>query len=171
MISSENIWDKRYAQPDYLFGLEPNAFLVQQSAHLKPGSKALAVADGEGRNGVWLAQQGLCVLSIDNSSIGQAKARRLAESRGVTMTLEEADLETWCWPEATFDVVAAIFIQFAAPALRARIFDGLQAAGRRPIAARLPARADRLRYGRALGAAKPLHRTDAEGGLWRHGHP
>ncbi len=128
MTGSENSWDRRYAQPDYLFGLEPNAFLVRQSAHLKPGSKALAVADGEGRNGVWLAQQGLSVLSIDNSPVGQAKARRLAESRGVTMAFEEANLETWSWPEAAFDLVAAIFIQFAPPALRARIFDGLQAA-------------------------------------------
>jgi cyclopropane fatty-acyl-phospholipid synthase-like methyltransferase len=89
---------------------------------------ALAVADGEGRNGVWLAQQGLRVLSIDGSEVAQAKARRLAQERGVTLDLEQADLATWSWPVEAFDVVAAIFIQFAAPALRSVLFDKMQAA-------------------------------------------
>lgn len=86
------------------------------------------MADGEGRNGVWLAQQGLSVLSIDNSAVALAKARRLADERGVALTIEQADLETWSWPEGAFDLVVAIFIQFARPELRARIFANLRRA-------------------------------------------
>lgn len=125
MTATENIWDKRYAQASYVFGVEPNAFLASQSARLIPGARALAVADGEGRNGVWLAQKGLSVLSIDSSPVALAKARRLADERGVTLTFEQADLETWSWPEGAFDLVAAIFIQFAPPDLRSRIFANL----------------------------------------------
>ncbi len=118
-------WDARYAGEDYVFGEAPNAFLVSQAGRLEPGWAALAVADGEGRNGVWLAQQGLEVLSIDSSPNAQAKARRLARARGVTLTLELADLEAWSFPESRFEVIAAIFIQFAAPPLRARLFEAM----------------------------------------------
>ena len=128
MSATENLWDKRYAQADYVFGVEPNAFLASQSARLVPGARALAVADGEGRNGVWLAQQGLSVLSIDNSAVALAKARRLADERGVTLAFEQVDLETWSWPEEAFDLVVAIFIQFAPPGLRDLIFAGLRRA-------------------------------------------
>src|SRR3546814_10566872 len=100
----------RYAGEGFLFGEEPNAFLKWQSELLHPGMKALAVADGEGRNGVWLAQQGLEVVSTDVSEIAQAKAARLAESRGVSLDLRLADAADWEWPPETFDVVAAIFI-------------------------------------------------------------
>jgi SAM-dependent methyltransferase len=123
-----DFWDKRYAQGGYLFGERPNAFLARQKDRLPPGGRALAVADGEGRNGVWLAEQGLEVLSIDASSVAQAKARRLAEARGVALTLEVVDLAAWPWPEAGFDVIAAIFIQFFGPDLRAPMFEGMKRA-------------------------------------------
>ncbi len=119
-------WEARFAGDDYAFGTEPNAFLKNQAKHLKRGQRALAVADGEGRNGVWLAQQGLDVLSVDFSPRGLAKAQKLARSRGVVIKTEVADLAAWRWPENTFDVVAAIFIQFAAPAIRERIFAGIR---------------------------------------------
>jgi SAM-dependent methyltransferase len=119
-------WDARYASDDYLFGEAPNAFLSAQAARLPTSGGALALADGEGRNGVWLAQQGLQVLSVDSSSVAQAKARRLAASRGVALALELADLDTWPIPENRFDVIAAIFIQFAGPALRARLFAAIK---------------------------------------------
>jgi SAM-dependent methyltransferase len=90
--------------------------------------RALAVADGEGRNGVWLAEQGLDVVATDISAPAQAKARRLAAARGVTLDLRLVDLSDWPWPSATFDVVVAIFIQFADPVLRGQIFDGLKRA-------------------------------------------
>lgn len=115
-------WDARYEGGDYVFGTEPNAFLAAQRARLVPGQKALAVADGEGRNGVWLARQGLDVVSVDFSPIGIEKARRLAARHGVSLTIECADLATWDWGPQRFDVVVAIFIQFAAPAFRDLIF-------------------------------------------------
>ena len=123
-----SFWDERYQGEAYLFGEAPNAFLAAQAHRLRPGMSALAVADGEGRNGVWLAEQGLDVLSVDSSPVAQAKAARLAEARGTTLRLEEADLASWAWPEGQFDVVAAIFIQFAGPDLRDQIFAGLKRA-------------------------------------------
>lgn len=71
-------WDERYSGEDYHFGTEPNAFLALQQGLLKPGMRCLAVADGEGRNGVWLAQQGLEVLSVDSSPVALEKAGEAA---------------------------------------------------------------------------------------------
>lgn len=119
-------WDERYAQQGYLFGEQPNAFLARQRNRLQSGARALAVADGEGRNGVWLAEQGLDVVSVDGSPVAQEKARRLAGRRGVELTFELADLSTWTWPEKAFDIVVGIFIQFAGPELRARMFQGMR---------------------------------------------
>ncbi len=125
-----SIWDERYAGEEYHFGVEPNAFLVSQRGLLKPGMTCLAVADGEGRNGVWLAEQGLQVLSVDSSSVALDKAKRLAQQRNVDVQFEQADLMQKDWPvlsdveggENRFDVVAAIFIQFAPPGMREQMF-------------------------------------------------
>lgn len=117
---THDFWNARYAEPGFAYGTEPNSFLVSQKQYLKSGMKALAVADGEGRNGVWLAQQGLDVLSVDGSEVGLRKARELAQSRGVSIRTELADLTTWKWPEHEFDLVVAIFIHFM-PEFRARM--------------------------------------------------
>jgi cyclopropane fatty-acyl-phospholipid synthase-like methyltransferase len=119
-------WQGRYATPDYLFGTAPNAFLESQAHLLRKGQSALAIADGEGRNGVFLAEQGLDVLSIDFSPLAQAKVRKLAAERGVTLRVEQADMTAWTWRDEAFDVVAAIFIQFASPEQRAGIFAGIK---------------------------------------------
>jgi cyclopropane fatty-acyl-phospholipid synthase-like methyltransferase len=119
-------WNERFSGDDYLFGTAPNAFLATQHQQLKPGMRALAVADGEGRNGVWLAQQGLDVLSIDFSAVALAKAQKLATAAGVTLKTECVDLAQWDWGGPRFDAVAAIFIQFADPAWRARIFASIK---------------------------------------------
>ncbi len=121
-----SVWDERYAGEDYLFGTEPNDFLVSQRQLLKPGMSCLAVADGEGRNGVWLAQQGLQVLSVEASAVALEKAKKLARQRGVAIEFERADLTQWQWGENRFDVVAAIFIQFASPVLRVQMFAGIR---------------------------------------------
>jgi cyclopropane fatty-acyl-phospholipid synthase-like methyltransferase len=121
-------WNERYSKPDYHFGTEPNEFLKSQAHLLKPGMRALAVADGEGRNGVWLAEQGLDVHTIDLSTNGIAKARALAAERDVTMRIEQGDITTWDWPEAAYDVVVAIFIQFSPPPERTKIFAGMKKA-------------------------------------------
>jgi SAM-dependent methyltransferase len=129
MIMSEfDRWETRFAAPGYLFGTEPNAFLKSQAHLFKPGWNALSVADGEGRNGVWLAEQGLNVQAFDFSPKGVAKARELAKQRGVTVRTEVADIFTWSWSTAKFDVIAAIFFQFAGPGARDGIFAGFKMA-------------------------------------------
>lgn len=115
-----SFWDRRYDVPDYVYGTEPNAFLVSKRHLLRPGMRVLAVADGEGRNGVWLAAQGLDVLAVDGSPVAVEKARRLADARGVALHFEVADLLGWPWPRAQFDIVVAIFIHFG-PQDRPRI--------------------------------------------------
>jgi SAM-dependent methyltransferase len=121
-------WQERFAADDYRFGTEPNAFLKAHAHLLRKGQSALAIADGEGRNGVFLAGQGLNVLSVDFSPNAQAKARKLAAARGVTMRVEQADIINWDWPANAYDVVAAIFFQFAGPSDRVKIFAGIKTA-------------------------------------------
>ncbi len=118
-------WDKVFDRPDYVYGVAPNVFLASQKHRLKPGWQALALADGEGRNGVWMAEQGLDVLSLDGSSVAQEKAKKLAAERGVQPSFELADLSTWAFPVEAFDLIAAIFIQFAGPELREQHFKGI----------------------------------------------
>lgn len=114
-------WNQRYAVEEYIFGTEPNAFLRAQAHRFKPGQKVLAVADGEGRNGVWLARQGLDVLAVDVSPPALEKSRKLADLHGVTLETELADLFAWEWGEERFDAVVAIFIQFVPPEGRRRL--------------------------------------------------
>jgi len=121
-------WEQRFAAPGYWFGKTPNAFLAAQAYRLKAGHKALALADGEGRNGVFLAEHGLDVISLDFSPTAGAKAQALAAERGVRISTIQADLLAWDWPIEAFDVVVAIFVQFAGPALRKRMFDGIKQA-------------------------------------------
>src|SRR5262249_33903340 len=105
-------WNDRFSAPGYLFGTAPNRFLASQRDRLVRGQRALAVADGEGRNGVWLVQQGLRVTSIDFSPVALAKARALAKGAGVALDTIEVDLGAWTWPAAAYDVIVAIFCQF-----------------------------------------------------------
>jgi SAM-dependent methyltransferase len=121
-------WEARFAAPGYIFGTAPNAFLAAQKPLLPKSGRALSVADGEGRNGVWLAEQGLDVLAIDFSPKALAKARLLAQARQVSLTTELADVTAWHWPVAMFDVIAVIFTQFANPAERKSMFDGIRRA-------------------------------------------
>lgn len=119
-------WQQRFGEPGYLFGTAPNAFLKAQAALLLQGGRALSLADGEGRNGVFMAEQGLDVLSLDFSPVAQEKARKLAAERGVTLHVEQADIVNWSYPADTYDVVVGIFFQFAGPAERAKIFAGIK---------------------------------------------
>ena len=123
-------WETRFAAPGYLFGTAPNAFLKSKADLLRakaPG-KALSIADGEARNGVFMAEQGLDVLSLDSSERAQEKARKLAQERGVTLRLEQGDLKSWPWPTAAYDVIAGIFFQFLTPDLRATTFAAIKRA-------------------------------------------
>jgi SAM-dependent methyltransferase len=104
-----NFWDERFAGPGYKYGTEPNAFLRAQAARLAPASRVLVPGDGEGRNGVWLAQQGHRVTAVDASAVGLQKARELAATQGVTVTTELADLGDWSPVPASVDAVVLIY--------------------------------------------------------------
>lgn len=115
-------WNKRYATEEYVFGREPSYFLVERKSYFKPGQVALLVADGEGRNGVYVAQQGVRVHSVDNSMVGLRKAKKLADEVGVDMFIENVDILDWTWHEDSYDHVVGIFIQFATPEQRKDLF-------------------------------------------------
>jgi len=119
-------WDQRFSDPDYIFGRTPNLFLVSQAQRFRPGQRVLDVATGEGRNAVWLAEQGCDVMGIDISPLGIDKAKRLAAERGVSAQFQVADLREWYWQPAAFDAIVSIFIQFAAPEDRTRLFEGFE---------------------------------------------
>ncbi len=115
-------WDQRYGEAGFLYGTEPNAYLASQRHLFASGKKALAVADGDGRNSVWLARQGLAVDAFDLSPVAVAKARELAQQAAVAVNYRACDCEAWPWVSQAYDYVVAIFIQFAAPAMRQRLF-------------------------------------------------
>ncbi|MBT9568468.1 MAG: class I SAM-dependent methyltransferase [Thiobacillus sp.] len=123
---NSQFWDQRYATDSYIFGTAPNQFLASQAGLIRSGMQALAIADGEGRNGVWLAEQGVHVHAVDYSAVALDKARKLAEERRVTLQFEQVDVLNWDWPEAAYDLVVAIFIQFAPPPERDRITAGIR---------------------------------------------
>jgi SAM-dependent methyltransferase len=116
------MWNQRFSGDDYLFGREPNEYLRAKAPVLPTGGSVLCVADGEGRNSVWLAQQGFRVQAFDISDVGVAKARKLAADAGVSVDYSVADCEQWPWTTQSHDAVVAIFIQFADPDLRTRLF-------------------------------------------------
>ncbi|WP_421993734.1 SAM-dependent methyltransferase [Roseococcus sp.] len=117
-MSTSLAWDERYSGGGFQFGEAPNGYLLAQSHRLRPGMAALAVGDGEGRNGVWLARQGLQVTSLDWSGVGMAKAREMAAARGAALETVVADAAQWDWPAARFDLIAWIYLHLP-PADRA----------------------------------------------------
>jgi 2-polyprenyl-3-methyl-5-hydroxy-6-metoxy-1,4-benzoquinol methylase len=121
-------WDSRYNTDDYIFGTEPNRWLHQHAGVLPAQGRALCLADGEGRNSVWLAGRGLEVDAFDVSAVGVNKAHRLAAKKNVLVNYMLADCDSFAWTEQTYDVVVAIFVQFADPAMRARLFRNMVAA-------------------------------------------
>ena len=120
------MWDQRYDIDDYLFGIEASQFLTKHASWLTAGANALAVADGEGRNSVFLAEQGLNVTAMDISEVGAAKARLLAEQRGVVVDVQVADILEWEWTPDSYDFVVGVFIQFLGPTQRQAVFTGMQ---------------------------------------------
>ena len=126
----EAFWSARYrdAGDDYLFGTAPNKFLASQAERYSAGMNVLAVADGEGRNSVWLAEQGCAVTATEISPVALEKAAKLARGRHVAVDFMQADILAWTWPTAAFDAVVGIFIQFVGPAERARQLAGMKQA-------------------------------------------
>jgi 2-polyprenyl-3-methyl-5-hydroxy-6-metoxy-1,4-benzoquinol methylase len=118
-----DFWNKRFDTPDYIFGKAPNEYLEAQAKHhVKQGDSVLCVADGEGRNSVWLAKQGMRVDAFDLSEIALGKAIALANEEAVQVQFSLASSDTWDWQSNHYDAVVGIFIQFANPVMRARLF-------------------------------------------------
>ncbi|HIJ80428.1 MAG TPA: class I SAM-dependent methyltransferase [Desulfuromonadales bacterium] len=88
-------WDERYNEPGYSYGTDPNDFLVSVAETITPGGRILCLAEGEGRNAVYLASLGYDVIGVDGSEVGLRKAQALAAVRGVTITTIHADLGTF----------------------------------------------------------------------------
>ena len=103
-------WDERYVGEDYVFGQEPNVWMAANADLCTPGMTALLPGDGEGRNGVWLAERGLHVTTIDASPVGVEKARQLAATRGVEIDIQVADLRDWDAPVGAYDLVVLAFL-------------------------------------------------------------
>ncbi|MBN8443112.1 MAG: class I SAM-dependent methyltransferase [Thauera sp.] len=131
-MDQNSIWSKRYSDAGeaYLFGTEPNRFLARREHLLHEGRTAVSIADGEGRNSVWLAELGLEVTAIEISAVAIEKARHLAAARKVAVNFIQADMLAPGWPPAemhdAFDWVVGIFIQFVGPEWRERQFDAMK---------------------------------------------
>jgi len=115
-----SMWDDRYSAPAYAYGTEPNDFLISVAGRI-PSGPVLCLAEGQGRNAVYLASLGHDVLAVDQSPVGIARARELAASRGVTIATEVADLSNFIIEPGRWSGIIAIFTHFP-PDLRARVF-------------------------------------------------
>lgn len=125
-------WDERYGAPAYLYGTEPSDFLAERYLALPPGGEVLCLADGEGRNGVFLSTRGMRVTGVDSSAVGLEKARRLAAERRVRLETVLADLATWELGDARWDGVVSIWAHLPAPiraTLQPRIARALRPGG------------------------------------------
>lgn len=113
-------WNERYRTDEFVFGTAPNDFLAEVAERI-PAGAVLCLGEGEGRNGVHLASLGYEVTGVDGSDIGLAKARRLAEARGVALETIVADLATYDLGEERWQGIVSIFVHLP-PALRADLY-------------------------------------------------
>lgn len=113
------MWDKRYDRQEYVYGKEPNDFLVTMAHHL-PLGRILCLSEGEGRNGVYLAGLGYSVTCVDSSEVGLNKARQLAREKKVELDIQVADLAHYSFPQNLYSGIVSIFAHLPAP-LRARV--------------------------------------------------
>lgn len=102
------LWNERYAIKEYAYGKEPNDFLRRTADDIMPGN-VLCLAEGEGRNAVYLAEQGFKVTAVDLSEVGLAKANRLAQERGVNIETIHADLADFQIEAESWNGVVSIF--------------------------------------------------------------
>lgn len=114
-------WNQRYGKDEFAYGTAPNDFLVGFAHHIPPAGRVLCLADGEGRNGVWLAERGHAVTSVDIAAAGMAKAQRLAAERGVALDTRVADLAAYEFGPPAWDGIVSIFMHLP-PRLRRDVF-------------------------------------------------
>jgi len=124
-------WDERYHGADYVYGTEPNDFLRSRIGELPPG-RILCLAEGEGRNAVFLAEHGFTVTAVDQSSVGLAKAELLAAQRGVRIETVVADLADFAINPQSWDGIVSIFAHTPPPVRRhihSEVVSGLKPGG------------------------------------------
>ena len=119
-------WEQRFDIDSYIFGEEPNEYLRSQLKLLKPGN-VLSIADGEGRNSVWLAKKDFEVDAFDFSSNAIRKAQRLADANNVIVNFHNIDWQSFNWKKNHYDNIVGIFFQFAGPEDRMKIFNHIDA--------------------------------------------
>jgi SAM-dependent methyltransferase len=109
------MWDQKYNVDHYIYGKEPNDFLVQQLHHIPKKGNVLCLAEGEGRNAVYLAKQGFSVTAVDSSEVGIEKAKKLASQNGVEINFILADLKDFDMGLNKFDAIISIFCHVDVP--------------------------------------------------------
>ena len=119
-------WDQRFSGDEYLFGIEPAQALVKLEKYLVPNGRTLVVADGEGRNSVYLASKSFDVVATDFSKVGIDKAKTLAAEKNLSVDYRHCDIYDQDWSAEKYDNVVAIFIQFVTPSKVETVFQGLQ---------------------------------------------
>lgn len=131
--TSGQFWDTAFGDlATYKYGQAPNAFLRSQVQHIPAGARVLVPGDGEGRNGVWLAQQGFTVQTVDASAVGIAKAQQLAQARGVRIQAEQADFNDWSVAAQQYDAVVLTYVHLPPPLrrrLHAQLWQALKPGG------------------------------------------
>jgi len=115
-----NPWDERYSISEFYYGTEPNDFLKDHASNIKKGGKVLCMAEGEGRNAVYLAKLGLDVTAVDQSSVGLNKLNELASKNGVSVHTVVADLADYAITPESWDAVISIWCHVP-PSLRRKL--------------------------------------------------
>lgn len=161
-LPSRAMWEERYGTDEYVFGTEPNDFLRENVAELPVGN-VLCLAEGEGRNAVFLAEQGFSVSSVDITEAGVAKTLRLARERGVRVNAVTGDLADFDLGKSKWDAIVSIFAHTPLPIrvdLHRRVVDALVPGGIFLLEAYTPAQ-----VGRGTGGPQVPELTMTAGGL------
>jgi SAM-dependent methyltransferase len=126
------MWDERYKEDGFAYGTAPNDFLKSMYSRIPAGGRVLCLAEGEGRNAVFLAKQGYAVTAVDQSPVGLEKAQRLADENGVTISTIVADLADYDLGNEVWDGIVSIAVHVPAKLrkqIHGRVVDALKAGG------------------------------------------
>jgi SAM-dependent methyltransferase len=135
-------WDERYGAARYYYGTEPNDFLRERFAAIRPGGEVLCLAEGEGRNAVFLAEQGYRAVAVDQSAVGLGKAEQLATDRGVRIDTIVADLAVYRIDPDRWDGIVSIWCHLPSAlrsAVHRQVVAGLKVGGAFLLEAYTPA--------------------------------
>jgi SAM-dependent methyltransferase len=128
----KTFWNERYDNTEFVYGLEPNDFLIFASQRLPARSKILSIGEGEGRNALFLAKAGHTVVAVDQSDVGMAKAKKIAQQENCTIETIVADLTDFDMGRNRYDAVISIFCHLPSPlrkSVQTRIKEALRHGG------------------------------------------